>query len=31
MNALKKPPTEAEAKVLFEQHGMQLLGPPLSL
>lgn len=31
MNELKKPPTEAEAKNMFEKHGMKLLGPSLNL
>jgi quercetin 2,3-dioxygenase len=31
MNALKKPPTEEEAKEIFKKHGMKLLGPSLSL
>jgi quercetin 2,3-dioxygenase len=31
LNALKKPPTEKEAKEIFEKHGMKLLGPELGL
>ena len=31
MNGLKKPPTEQEAKGIFEKHGMKLLGPGLKL
>lgn len=31
MNDLKKPPTEQEAKGIFEKHGMRLLGPGLKL
>lgn len=31
MNALKKPPTEEEAKQMHLKHGMKMVGPPLQL